>query len=134
MKDDRTLAAGYFDAVYAASDDPWSFETSAYEADEVPRPRSTPWATRTFERALEIGCSIGVFTALLAPRCAELLALDVSEAALAQAERALCGAAPGALRADAPCPTRFPPARSIWSRPARSRTTGHAPTWRRAPR
>ena len=29
---------------------------------------------RKFDRALEIGCSVGVFTELLAPRCGELLA------------------------------------------------------------
>ncbi len=40
---------------------------------------------QTFDDALEVGCSIGVLTARLAPRCRRLLALDVAEAALARA-------------------------------------------------
>lgn len=83
-----SLAADYFDRLYAASGDPWDFETSAYEAQKyaatlaaLPRPR--------YECALELGCSIGVLTQLLAPRCETVLATDVSEAALARA-RARC--------------------------------------------
>ena len=43
----------------------------------LPRPR--------FRRALEVGCSVGVLTSDLAPRCDELLALDVAGAAVALA-------------------------------------------------
>ena len=86
MKSDRSLPPGYFDDVYAASDDPWRFETSDYEAAKY-RTSLDALGDRRFDRALEIGCSIGVFTALLAPRCAELLAVDVSEAALERARR-----------------------------------------------
>ena len=43
----------------------------------LPRPR--------FRRALEVGCSIGVLAGELAPRCDELLALDVAAAAVALA-------------------------------------------------
>ena len=88
-KDDRTLGSDYFDAVYAANEDPWSFETSPYEAGKY-RVTLDALGDRRFVRALEIGCSIGVFTAMLAPQCAELLAVDVSEAALASA-RERCG-------------------------------------------
>ena len=87
-----SLPPGYFDAVYRAKDDPWEFATSPYEAGKyaatlaaLPRPR--------YERALEAGCSIGVLTAQLAPRCGHLLSLDVSPAALDQA-RARCAALP----------------------------------------
>jgi SAM-dependent methyltransferase len=83
-----TLPPGYFDAVYAASADPWQFAASAYEQAKyqatlaaLPRPQ--------FDRAFEIGCSIGVLTALLAPRCRELLAVDVSALALATTRRRL---------------------------------------------
>lgn len=38
-----------------------------------------------FDNALEIGCSVGVFTAMLAPRCVRLLAIDIAENALKQA-------------------------------------------------
>lgn len=78
----------YFDHLYEASDDPWDFETSEYEARKfaitlaaLPRPR--------YRRALEIGCAIGVLTAALAPRCEALLAIDLAERALGRA-RARC--------------------------------------------
>ncbi|MGG5886673.1 SAM-dependent methyltransferase [Falsiroseomonas sp. HC035] len=79
-----SLPVDYFDALYAKSPDPWAFETSPYERAKyaatlaaLPRPR--------YGRALEVGCAIGVLTALLAPRCEALLALDGAEAALEQA-------------------------------------------------
>ncbi len=79
-----SLAPEYFDRLYALNADPWDFEASPYEAAKyaaslaaLPRPR--------YANALELGCSIGVLTRLLAPRCERLLATDVSEAALAQA-------------------------------------------------
>lgn len=79
-----SLPPEYFDGVYAAHDDPWAFATSAYEAakyratrDALPRAR--------YRSALEVGCSIGVLTRMLAERCDALLAVDVSERALAQA-------------------------------------------------
>ena len=79
-----SLAPEYFDQLYAQNADPWAFETSAYEAAKyaatlaaLPRPR--------YANALELGCSIGVLTRQLAPRCGRLLATEVSEAALAQA-------------------------------------------------
>ncbi|TGD98328.1 class I SAM-dependent DNA methyltransferase [Methylobacterium nonmethylotrophicum] len=88
-----SLPPGYFDARYAADPDPWNFADSPYERDKyaatlaaLPRPR--------YASALEVGCSIGVLTAALGPRCDALLALDVAEGALAQARergRALPG-------------------------------------------
>lgn len=80
----KTLAPDYFEAVYQGSDDPWNFATSDYEArkyaatlDALPREK--------YASAFEIGCSIGVLTAQLAKRCGQLLAIDVNDAALAQA-------------------------------------------------
>ena len=84
----HSLPPEYFDQVYAANQDPWSFETSPYERAKyaatvaaLPRPH--------YPAAFEIGCSLGVLTAQLAPRCGHLLAVDVSEAALART-RARC--------------------------------------------
>ena len=88
----NTLPPAYFDHVYQANRDPWNFETSPYERMKytatlasLPRPH--------YAEAFEIGCSLGVLTAQLAPRCGHLLAVDVSEAALAQA-RARCAGLP----------------------------------------
>lgn len=85
MPDDaRSLPPRYFEAMYRRDPDPWDFATSAYEEakyaatlDALPRQR--------YERAFEIGCSIGVLTRRLAPRCDALLSVDVSERALAEA-------------------------------------------------
>ena len=88
----NTLPPEYFDQVYQANRDPWNFETSPYERTKyaatlaaLPRPH--------YAEAFEIGCSLGVLSAQLAPRCGHLLAVDVSEAALAQA-RARCAGLP----------------------------------------
>ena len=88
MSAEASLPARYFDDVYAASDDPWQFETSAYEADKY-RDTLSALGERRFESGFEIGCSIGVLTASLAERCARLLAVDASETPLARA-RARC--------------------------------------------
>ena len=42
-----------------------------------------------FERALEIGCAEGMFTEMIAERCQYLLAVDISQTALARARQRL---------------------------------------------
>ncbi len=87
---DASLDAAYFDRVYTYASDPWSFASSAYEAEKyatsigvLDRP--------AYAQALEIGCSIGVFTARLSERCGALLAVDINEIALAQARERNAG-------------------------------------------
>ena len=87
-KRDSTLGDEYFRTVYSASKDPWQFETSPYETakyrhtlEALPRSR--------YAQGFEIGCSIGVLTALLAPRCDYLLSVDTVEAPLAVARQRL---------------------------------------------
>ncbi len=87
---DASLDRTYFETLYDASPDPWRFATSEYEREKyaaslaaLDRPR--------YANALEIGCSIGVFTAALAERCDALLAIDISEAALARARERCAG-------------------------------------------
>ena len=84
------LEREYFDQLYARSRDPWGFETSAYERKKYERALSV-LTHRRYRRALEVGCSIGVFTVMLAPLCDELLAVDVSEAAVAVTRQRLAG-------------------------------------------
>lgn len=69
-----------FERLYDADRDPWGYETSAYEQRKYERTLAALPA-RPIGRALEMGCSIGVFTAMLAERCAALLAVDFSERA-----------------------------------------------------
>jgi SAM-dependent methyltransferase len=106
MGEQRSLPPAYFDQMYAASDDPWGFETRPYEAakyaatlDALPRNR--------YRSAFEIGCSIGVLTERLAGRCDRLLAVDVAERALEQA-RARCRNRPQVLFRHMAVPGAFP--------------------------
>jgi predicted TPR repeat methyltransferase len=78
------LRPTFFDELYAENPDPWNFETSSYEQAKYAATIAA-LEDRTFGKALEIGCSIGVLTALLRPRVDALLAIDVSEAALGRA-------------------------------------------------
>jgi SAM-dependent methyltransferase len=80
----KTIEAAYFDALYARSADPWGFASSLYERGKY---AATVAALRSgrYASALEVGCSIGVLTRDLAAHCDALLALDASEAPLAQA-------------------------------------------------
>jgi SAM-dependent methyltransferase len=82
------LEREYFEGLYEASDDPWDFSTSDYEREKYARTLAA-LGGRRFGRALEVGCSIGVFTAMLAPYCGELLAVDASERAVALARKRL---------------------------------------------
>jgi predicted TPR repeat methyltransferase len=84
------LGREYFEGLYAESGDPWDFETSDYEQNKYATTLAV-LGERTFRRALEAGASIGVFTEMLADRCDELLAVDVSERAVAAARRRLSG-------------------------------------------
>ncbi|HEY6582303.1 MAG TPA: SAM-dependent methyltransferase [Rubrobacter sp.] len=84
------LGRDYFEGLYTESGDPWDFETSEYEQKKYARTLAV-LGGRTFRRALEAGASIGVFTEMLADRCDELLAVDVSERAVAEARRRLSG-------------------------------------------
>lgn len=85
MRED-TIPVEHFEALYAARPDPWRLATSDYERAKyaatlaaLPKPR--------YDRALEIGCANGVFTAALADRCEDLLAVEPVAAALAEAQR-----------------------------------------------
>jgi len=82
------VAVSFFEDLYESAEDPWSFATSEYERRKYAHTLSSLGAPR-FERALEVGCSIGVFTELLASMTGELVAIDVSARALARADKRL---------------------------------------------
>ena len=84
------LGREYFENLYAESPDPWGFETSEYERRKYERTLKA-LDDRRFSRALEAGSSIGVFTAMLAHRCDELLAVDASEKAVGISRERLAG-------------------------------------------
>ena len=82
----RTVSTTKLEAMYARNPDPWGLARAGndYERDKfidtvamLPRPR--------YERALEVGCSVGALTSHLAERCGSLLGVDLSEVALIEA-------------------------------------------------
>ncbi len=83
-----SLSGAYFEAVYRKSEDPWQFETSPYESKKYAATVAALPETH-YPRALEIGCSIGVLTAQLAPYCGQLIAVDTSAVALQRARQRL---------------------------------------------
>jgi LmbE family N-acetylglucosaminyl deacetylase/SAM-dependent methyltransferase len=71
----------YFDRLYERSADPWRLSTRWYEN----RKRAISIASLPRQRyasTLEIGCSVGEFTVILAARSDSLLALDISQVAV----------------------------------------------------
>jgi SAM-dependent methyltransferase len=104
-----TLPPDYFDGIYASDPDPWRFETSDYEREKYAATLAS-LPRETYRSALEIGCSIGVFTHALAPRCAELVAIDVAESAL-DAARRRCADQPHVRFAKAAVPGAWPEGR-----------------------
>ena len=73
-----------FEARYRAEADPWGYLTSDYERAKYAA-TLTACGTGPFERALELGGSIGVFSSLLAPRCRRLETLDAAPTAVTAA-------------------------------------------------
>jgi SAM-dependent methyltransferase len=77
-----------FERIYQDDPDPWGYASDRYERDKYQRTLAA-LGERRFTSALEVGCSIGVFTALLAPRCDAVIAIDPSLTALARARERL---------------------------------------------
>jgi trans-aconitate methyltransferase len=83
-----SVSGEYFIGLYLAKDDPWDLSTKWHDQRKyavtlasLPRPR--------YARCYEPGCSIGLLTGLLAPRCDEILAVDSVDAAVAAAAEAV---------------------------------------------
>jgi len=76
---------------YVATPDPWGFVTSGYERQKYDLVLSA--LGDRHRNAIEIGCSVGVFSQRLALHCDHLLALDAAETAL-DAARRRCGVLP----------------------------------------
>jgi predicted TPR repeat methyltransferase len=81
-------SAESFERLYAASPDPWRYDSSEYERGKYAATLAA-LDGRSYGRALEVGCSIGAFTELLADRCAALTALDFSARAVSLARARL---------------------------------------------
>jgi protein-L-isoaspartate O-methyltransferase len=87
---DGHLPVDYFDRLYAADPDPWGFASRWYERRKYALTLAA-LPREHYRAALEVGCSIGVLTAQLGPRCTRLLAIDAAAAAVHAARRRTAG-------------------------------------------
>ncbi|SAL13342.1 Mg-protoporphyrin IX methyl transferase [Caballeronia cordobensis] len=82
MKNNTNNTKQYFNDLYRENDDPWKIRHRWYER----RKRALTLASLPHEhyaRGFEPGCGNGELTALLAARCDQLIATDISEDAVA---------------------------------------------------
>lgn len=78
----------YFERWDRRSDDPWGHVANAAEHERY-RWTLAALGDRRFARALEVGCSLGTFTEMLAGHCDEVLGTDVSEVSVQRARERL---------------------------------------------
>jgi alkylation response protein AidB-like acyl-CoA dehydrogenase len=70
-----------FERLYANEPDPWDYEASPYElAKRAATVAALP--QRPLGRVLDLGCSNGMLTALIAERCEQVVAVDLSPRAV----------------------------------------------------
>lgn len=106
----KSVDPNYFVELYRRERDPWNFENSAYEREKYEHSLSV--LRDFYDSALEIACSIGVFTERLAARCRRLLAMDVSPEAV-EIAKARCSHlssvefSVGGVPFDFPCERKF---------------------------
>jgi SAM-dependent methyltransferase len=82
-----------FEKLYAADSDPWDYTSRPYEQKKYRDTLDVVLAhCRGTASALEVGCSIGVFTKMMAPSFDEILAIDLSSEALRLAAKNLADA------------------------------------------
>jgi len=103
----RLASSRDWDEFYGAAVDPYGIERSAPERSRYERTLRA-LADRRFSRALEVGCGEGVLSEMLAPRCDELLALDVSQVAVERARQRMADR-PGVTVERRTLPEEMPP-------------------------
>ena len=80
-------ATEFFEKLWSEGDY-WALESSPFEQLRFARLLEFLGPQR-FERALEIGCGAGHFTRMLARQCDQIVALDISQNAIARAQAVL---------------------------------------------
>jgi 2-polyprenyl-3-methyl-5-hydroxy-6-metoxy-1,4-benzoquinol methylase len=86
MSDSKRASRDELESWYTSGVDPWRFASVSRDRYRAAlRMIDGVFGDRSLPRALEIGCAEGLFTSMLGPRCAELLAIDVSAVALERA-------------------------------------------------
>ena len=82
------MRAAEFERRYQREADPWRYRCSTYEQAKYAATLAA-CGTGPFRSALELGASIGVFSAMLAPRCDALTTIDFAPTAVRQAREAM---------------------------------------------
>jgi SAM-dependent methyltransferase len=80
------LSPAFFEEKYRDKSDPWDFSDSEYEQRRY-QAIIAALAHKHYSRAFEPGCSIGVLTELLAAICDFVEAIDLSQTAVARAQK-----------------------------------------------
>jgi SAM-dependent methyltransferase len=83
-----SVPADTFERLYTESPDPWDYDSSDYEREKYAATLAA-LDGRRYDRVLEVGCSIGAFTELLADSCRALVAIDFSARAIELARERL---------------------------------------------
>lgn len=83
--EEATLGSDYFEGMYERDEDPWEFASSEYEAGKY-RETIAALSKERYHSALELGCSIGVLSKMLAEKTDKLTALDASISAIERAK------------------------------------------------
>ncbi len=78
------MSPAQFEALYRADPDPWGYQSSTYEREKYEATLAA-CGPGPFADALELGGSIGVFSAALAPRCRHLITVDSAPTAVGSA-------------------------------------------------
>lgn len=99
------MRPGFFDHFFDEGD-PFGFDVNPEERLKFQRTLEVCGA-QAQGRVLELGCAVGSFTEILAPRAAAVLAVDVAEGAVEQVRRRLAGQTHVESRAVA-IPSEFP--------------------------
>lgn len=88
------MSTADFEALYRTDSDPWRYRSSTYERRKYEATLAA-CGPGPFQSALELGASIGVFSAMLVPHCASLITIDAAPTAV-RAARARLVAEPAA--------------------------------------
>jgi SAM-dependent methyltransferase len=81
-----------FEKLYAEDGDPWGYFSRPYELEKYRRTRDVVLRYCPAKAsALEVGCSVGVFTKMIAPSFDSVVAIDISAEAAALAAKTVAG-------------------------------------------
>jgi len=101
-----SIPGSLFEEHYSSTTDPFGYRDNPFELMRYYAQLALLTDCHVAD-GLELGCSIGIFTAMLAPRCDRLLAVDCAASAIAQARERIA-AMPNVRTQVATVPGEFP--------------------------